>query len=598
MALPPLLSLREGKVTFGGKPLFEDLSLSLTKGDRTCLIGRNGCGKSTLLKTLSGIIELDKGELFVHPHSKVSYLAQEVHLPLHMTALDFVSQGGTKVFEAEAVMDKLQVDPTRSMENLSGGERRRIALAQALVQKADVLLLDEPTNHLDLPTIEWLEDQILAYPGAVLIISHDRRFLTRVSSSTLWLDRGVLHRNNKGYGDFERWSEQLMLDEQKKMERLELKLKQENEWLQYGVTARRKRNQGRLKQLHLLRAEKRESLLNQPGKVNLGSLSTDIESKLVLEATNLHKGYGDRVLIKDFSTRLLRGDRIGILGPNGSGKSTLLKMLIGNLQPDSGSVRLGPTVVVTYLDQLQAALKPKETLWETLCETGGSQVKVGDYTRHVVAYLKDFLFTEAQIKGPVGLLSGGERNRLALAKALSTPGNLLVLDEPTNDLDMDTLDLLQETLSDYPGTLIIISHDRDFLDRLTTSIIAFESGDTGVVREYVGGYDDYVRQRKTFSTPNKSNTPKEFTPKEDIKKTPSKGKLTFKEEFELKKLSETLETLAHRKKLLEEKLGNSNFYIQDPDGFHAMTKEMEEVHTLFNVSENRWLELEMKKENS
>lgn len=585
---PPILSLRDVSVSFGGKPLFEGLSVNIAKGDKTCLVGRNGSGKSTLLKILAGLVDIDSGEYFVQPGKKVSYLPQDVLLPDDQTPLQFVMKAGCEQFEAEAVLDVLQVDPQRLMTGFSGGERRRVALARALVEQPDVLLLDEPTNHLDLPAILWLEEEIRQFKGAVLVISHDRTFLENVSESTLWLDQGNLHRNSKGFKDFEVWSEQIMADEERRYEKLEVKLKQEMVWLHRGVTARRRRNQGRLRALNTLREERRTRLANQVGNLKLGEAGGDTGSKLVIEAEGITKVYGDKPLFSSFSTRIVRGDRIGVVGANGTGKTTLVRMLVGALAPDTGHTRLGTSVQLIYFDQMRDTLNLQDSLWQNLCSTGGDQVLVQGEYRHVMGYLKDFLFTERQVLAPVSILSGGEKNRLALAKALAQPGNLLVLDEPTNDLDMDTLDLLIETLTDYTGTLIVVSHDRDFLDKITTSIIAFE--DDGQVREYVGGYKDYLNQKKTFESAVSKPVLSKLPQKPVVEKTVSR-RLSFNDKRELESLPAKIETLALEITATEAKLDHPDFYTHHQHEFTILTQRLELARKELDQAETRWLEL-------
>jgi len=583
----PILSLRDVSLTFGGKPLFEGISLSLCIGDKVCLVGRNGSGKSTLLKCLSGLFDVDKGERFAQPGTVIKYLAQDVVLPLNKTVLEFVMEPGAEQFMAESILGKLGVPGDRLMDGLSGGERRRVALAQVLAVDSDILILDEPTNHLDLPTIEWLEDYLNQYRGALIVISHDRTFLENVSTSTWWLDRGRVHQQAKGFKDYDTWSEQILDDEERQFERLNARLRLENEWLHRGVTARRKRNQGRLRRLHTLRGEKRESLSNQVGKVKLETVEGGFGSKMVCEVHNITKSFGDRPIIKSFTTRIIKGERIGIIGPNGAGKTTLLKLLVGKLEPDSGTVKIGRNIQLIYFDQMRETLRQDDTLWQTLCPDGGDQVMVQGKPRHVVSYLKDFLFNEKQIRGQVSILSGGEKNRLVLAKSLAQTGNLLVLDEPTNDLDMDTLDLLIDLLSDYEGTLLLVSHDRDFLDKLTTSIIAVEGN--GIVNEYVGGYADYLRQR-----PN----PVEDTPKKQISTAPkqtvpqSKTRLSYNQKRELEQLPAVIDKLSKEVNVIETKLADPSFYEKHPQDFLKLTSDLETKRQQLDRAEMRWLELE------
>lgn len=589
MSTPPLFALRDISLSFGGNPIFADLTLQIKKGDRICLVGRNGTGKSTLLKIIAGIFDIDEGTRFIQPGTKIAYLPQEMSFPESQQIADYIcAQTNAPLYEVESMLSELGMQPNRIMEGLSGGERRRIALALTLVQQPDILLLDEPTNHLDLPAIEWLEATLNSFRGAYLVISHDRAFLKKVSNSILWLDRGQLRQHNKGFEDFDRWSDFILQDEERHLERLDTKLRQEMHWLHRGVTARRKRNQGRLKQLNLLRQERRTNLMNQVKSLKLGALDSGVSSKMVMEAFNICKSFGDQILVNNFSTRIVRGDRIGIVGANGTGKSTLLKLLVKTLEPDVGRVRLGTKIELTYFDQMRDSLDPDKTLWESLCETGGDQVMVQGQHRHVMSYLRDFLFEEKQVRSPVSVLSGGEKNRLALAKALAQPGNVIVLDEPTNDLDMDTLDLLLDTLSDYEGTLIIVSHDRDFLDKLTTSIIAFEGN--GVIEEHVGGYSDYLAQRKVHhvtkipTKQDKSIILQEKTPR----------KITYNEKREYEILPNTIDTLQNEIKIIESKLDQPTFYQTHQHEFVTLSARLEAAKKELDIAEFRWLELDEK----
>ncbi|WP_032112771.1 ABC-F family ATP-binding cassette domain-containing protein [Candidatus Paracaedibacter symbiosus] len=590
MSTPPLFALRDISLTFGGKPLFQNITLQISKGDRISLVGRNGTGKSTLLKIIAGMIDIDDGERFVQPGTKIAYLPQDVDFPESATVIDYIcNETDAPRYEVEAILGELNMPPERIMQGLSGGERRRISLATALVQQPDILLLDEPTNHLDIPAIEWLEDTLKSFRGAFLVISHDRAFLEKVSTSTLWLDRGNLHQNSKGYADFERWSDFLLQEEERQLEKIDTKLRQEMDWLHRGVTARRKRNQGRLRQLGVLRMEKRSRLSNQVKSLKLGSLDTEVSSKMVIEAKDISKSFGDQLLVNNFSTRIIRGDRIGIVGPNGTGKSTLLKLLVGAMKPDSGRVRLGAKNELIYFDQMRDSLKLDESLWNNLCETGGDQVMVRGQHRHIMSYLKDFMFEEKQVRSPVAILSGGEKNRLALAKSLAQPSNVLVLDEPTNDLDMDTLDLLLDTLSEYEGTLIIVSHDRDFLDKLTTSIIAFE-GD-GVIEEYVGGYSDYLSQRKPRQPAPKSLKTEKIA--QTLQEKPLR-KFTYNEKRDYEVLPKTMDTLQAEIKTIEAKLDHPNFYQNHHHEFITLTARLETAKIELDAAELRWLELDEK----
>jgi ATP-binding cassette subfamily F protein uup len=592
---PPILALRSASLGLGRKRLFDQLDVSLAKGERVCLIGRNGTGKSTLMKVLAGMVELDSGERFLQPRTVVAYLPQEPDFGGHATAGAFVAAALPESVEpalrrvmAESVLGRLGLDPEQPTSPLSGGEARKISLAAALVVEPEVLLLDEPTNHLDIAAIEWLERELEAYPGALVIISHDRRLLTNVSAITWWLDRARIRVHDKGFGDFENWSEQVLAEEEANLYRLQKRIESEEHWLHRGVTARRKRNMGRLRRLQDLRLQKR-TWVGRTGSVDLRMDAGQSSGTLVIEAKHIAKSFGERVIVEDFSTRILKGDRIGLIGPNGVGKTTLLKMLTGEIEPDQGSVRLGTNLTIARFDQTRAALDPDATPWTTLCPEGGDQVNVLGRWQHVVGYLRSFLFEEEQARTPIRVLSGGERNRLLLAKILAAPSNLLVLDEPTNDLDMDTLDLLQETLDGYEGTVMVVSHDRDFLDRVATSTIVFEP--EGKVREYAGGYSDWLVQR---APPPEQARPKAEPdrPKSERPKRPMETRLLR----ELERLPGKMEAAAAEIAALEEKLGATDFYRRDPDGFAKVNAGVEAKRAQLAAMEERWLELETMKE--
>jgi len=599
MAPPPLLALREGFVTFGGRPLFTGVTMQVGRGEKCCLVGRNGSGKSTLLKVLAGELKLDSGERFLQPGIRLAYLAQDPVIDAP-TLGDWVASGLPEAerderYRVDTILEALKVDGSRSPANLSGGEGRRAALARALVGDPDALLLDEPTNHLDLPAILWLEDQLKAFKGALIVISHDRAFLSGLSRQTLWLDRGVVQRNEKGFSDFERWQDEVLDAEEAEQQRMDKRLAAETHWLHRGVTARRKRNMGRLHALMSLRKERSEQIKVQ-GSVKLGVESGEVSGKLVIEAKGITKRFGDRTVIDNFSTRVVRGDRVGLLGPNGAGKTTLLRMLTGDMAPDEGSVRLGTNLLPAYFDQRRTQLDPEATVWNTLTDGSGDNVHVRGVPRHVIGYMRDFLFEDRQAHSPVKSLSGGERNRLLLAKLLAKPSNLLILDEPTNDLDMDTLDLLEEMLADYDGTLLVVSHDRDFLDRLVTSVIAVE-GD-GRIDEYVGGYSDYARYRTADAGTTPASSGKGSGGKADKARGGSGGaaKLSYKDQRELDDSPKLIDKLQKEIAKLEAELADPALYTRDPARFTKTNDRLEQARGELATAEERWLDLEMKKE--
>jgi ATP-binding cassette subfamily F protein uup len=514
------------------------------------------------------------------------YLEQDKNYPLDISTSELLESYGAKPHEGRSILDKLGIDPESTLNNASGGQKRRFALAESLVRNPTILLLDEPTNHLDLPSIQWLEEYLARFRGAVVMISHDRRFLENTSNTTWWIDRGALHVNKKGFKEFDAWSSILMEEEERRLEKLNTRLRLETDWLHYGVTARRKRNQGRLQRLHELRAERRDVMQNKTRSIDVNPVNLPRGSKIIIEAKEIQKSYGDRMVVQPFSCRILHQDKIGIIGPNGAGKSTLVKMLVGELLPDAGNVKQGTTLKVTYIDQMRSELNPTDTLWETLCPEGGDQVWVGNETKHVVGYLKEFLFNEAQIRGQVSILSGGEKNRLLLAKAMASPGNLLVLDEPTNDLDMDTLDLLVECLQAYLGTLIVVSHDRDFLDRTVTSTYVVSS--TGEVSEYVGGYSDIQQYLK--AAPKATAKAK---PKDDSAKSAPTKRLTYNLQREWDELPKKIKVFEKRIAELEALLDDSTLYEKNPQQFKALSEELQQNQEAVDVAETRWLELEM-----
>ena len=596
---PPILTIKGAKLSFGENALFTDVDLYINRGDKISLVGRNGSGKSTLLKVIAQEIEPDAGEIFVQPGVKVSYMPQDPDFSGFATLRDVVLSGlpeneRSQEFKADMLIAQFDIREGQKPEESSGGERKKAALAKALIGEPDILLLDEPTNHLDMPTIEKLEKLIADFRGAVILISHDRMFLSNTSQTTFWLDRGVLRRNNKGFKFFEEWQEQVIDQEIIEQKYLNKKIEEETEWLHKGVTARRKRNQGRLRRLQQLRQERREQI-KQIGSVKLEVEEGALRSKMVIEAKHICKAFGDRVIVKDFSTRVIKGNKIGIVGPNGAGKTTLIKLLTKRLEPDSGFVRIGKNLEEAYFDQNRLTLDPKKTLWKTLCNEGDHIFVRGSY-RHVVAYLKDFLFRPDQAQCPVSALSGGEKNRLMLAVALAQPSNFLVLDEPTNDLDMDTLDLLQEVLDEYEGTILLVSHDRDFIDRVVTSVI-YMPGD-GTVSEHAGSYSELLEKLKNKPQSKKENK-KPDTPKaETAKAAPKKsGKLSYNQQRLLEVLPEQISQMEKEICQTEEALSDSSLYTENPQRFDELTQKLEQLKAELEKAENQWLEIEMLRES-
>jgi ATP-binding cassette subfamily F protein uup len=594
MAEAPIYTLKNVHLAFGDNQLFEDVELYINKGDKICLVGRNGCGKSTLLKVIAGTIEPDGGEIFVQPGMEVAYMPQEPDLSRFTTLKDALisvlpAEERDNGYLADIWLEKLHINGSLDPKKSSGGEVRKTALAQALITNPDILLLDEPTNHLDISTIEILEGIIKEFRGAVVVISHDRMFLSHVSTATFWLDRGKMHLNNKGFANFEDWQEQIINQEIIAQNNLNKKIAEETEWLHKGVTARRRRNMGRLRRLIELRRERREQI-KQVGSIDLNIDEGDFRSKLVIEAKHICKAFGERVLINDFSTRIIRGNKIGIVGPNGAGKTTLIKLLTKRLEPDSGFVRIGKNLEEAYFDQNRLTLDPKKTLWQTLCDKG-DHIMVQGHWRHVVAYLKDFLFKPAQAQCPVAALSGGEKNRLMLAKALAQPSNFLVLDEPTNDLDMDTLDLLQEVLGDYAGTILIVSHDRDFLDRVVSSVI-YMKGD-GTIYEHAGSYSELLEKIKTTPQSVVKAKPQNNKPN-TVNNTGTKArKLSYNQQRLLEVLPGEIEGLEKDIQSLSAELSNPDLYQNDPDRFDEASKLLEVKQQEKASKEEQWLEISL-----
>ena len=598
---PPLIQLRDIALTFGGTPLLAGAELTVSAGERVCLVGRNGSGKSTLLRIAAGLIEPDRGTRFLQPGATLRYLPQEPDLAGAATTLAYVEAGlgpGDDRHQARYVLEQLGLDGSEDPARLSGGEARRAALARALAPAPDILLLDEPTNHLDLTTIEWLERELLARRSALVTISHDRRFLANLSQSTIWLDRGKTRRIERGFASFEAWRDEVLAEEEREQHKLGREIVAEEHWLRYGVTGRRKRNIRRLGRLQALR-EARRTHRGAAGKATLAAAAADRSSTLVVEADRISKAYDGRPIVADFSIRIHRGDRIGIIGPNGSGKTTLINLLTGTLAPDAGSVRLGANLAMTRLDQHRESLDPNATVAEAISHGRGDTIVVGSQTKHVIGYMKDFLFAPEQARTPLSVLSGGERGRLMLARALARPSNVLVLDEPTNDLDLETLDVLEEMLGDYEGTIILISHDRDFLDRVVGSVIAPEGG--GRWTEYAGGYTDMLAQRGEDLTraamkpaiPKAVNEAKEAPPRES---KPGKRKLSFHEKHALETLPKTILALSAEVRALHGRLDDPGLYARDRKSFEETSAALAATQGELAAAEAKWLELEILRE--
>ena len=594
MAQPPILILDGVRFTLGNTALLQGAALSVSPGERLALVGRNGSGKSTLLRIAAGELESEAGTRFLQPGTTMRYLPQEPDLSGHASVEDYVLGGLGPMDDAHRARQRLEAlgltgaeDPAR----LSGGEARRAALARALAPDPDILLLDEPTNHLDLPAIEWLEAELAGMRGALVLISHDRRFLSRLSRATLWLDRGVTRRLDRGFGEFEAWREEQLEQEEVAAHKLGRQIAREEHWLRHGVSARRKRNMRRVGELHALRAAKKERVKPQ-GQVRMEAAEAAGSGALVIAAEGLEKAFDGNAVVRGFSTRILKGDRTGLVGANGAGKTTLLKMLTGALAPDAGTVRLGTQLAMATLDQMRSALDPARTLAATLTDGSGDQVWVNGAPRHVVGYMQDFLFRPEQARTPVGSLSGGERGRLLLAKALAAPSNLLVLDEPTNDLDLETLDLLEEMLADYAGTVLVVSHDRDFLDRVCTSVIMSEG--EGRWQEYAGGYTDMLVQRGAGVAAREAAKPaRGASAARGAAAASMRQKLSFKDRHALDTLPATMERLHKEIAVLQDWLADPGLYARDPRGFDTRTRGLAERQAALEAAEDEWLRLEL-----
>ncbi|ESQ79538.1 ABC-F family ATP-binding cassette domain-containing protein [Asticcacaulis sp. YBE204] len=594
----PLIALKDVRLMDGMNPLFDGVDLALDKGVRACLVGKNGAGKSTLMRLMAGLIDADSGERVVMQGLRYAYVLQEPE-PVGETVLDWLVSNGAEHYMAEAELFAFGLAPDTKCASLSGGEKRRAALAKAFAEEPDLIFLDEPTNHLDIFAIETLEDQLRQFKGAALIVSHDRTFLERVTQRCYWLYDRKIMRLDSGYTNFEAWSDKIVEEQAESLRRLEKAIERETKTFYSSITARRTRNEGRAARLNAMRADAAERVKNLGKTMEMSIDSGSTSGKLVAELKHVSKGFGDKVLLSDFSTRIIRGDRLAIVGPNGAGKSTLVKLLIGQIEADAGEIKLGTALEVAYLDQGRDTLKGDETLWDALANSGSDQIMVQGNPRHVAAYAKDFLFRDNQLRQPVKSLSGGERNRLQLARSLAKATNLLVLDEPTNDLDMDTLDLLEDMLSDYDGTLILVSHDRDFVDRLATSTLALNGKGRAV--ETPGGWQDFLRQNPDFFEELSHKAPTVKAVKAAPKpvaapvKAPAK-KLSYKDQKRLEDLNAFMPKWQAEIKNTEAALSDPNLYARDPKKFDALMTALDKLRTDLENGEMEWLELEEKRE--
>ena len=599
MARAPLLQLSDIALTFGGDPVFDGLDLVIQPGDRVALVGRNGSGKSTLMKVMAGLVEPDRGVRVVPPGFGVGYMEQEPDMAGFASLGDFAASGlePGEAYRVEMAAEGLKFDPDTSVSAASGGERRRAALAKLMAEAPDLMLLDEPTNHLDIEAVLWLEAQLRETRAAYVLISHDRAVLRALTRAVLWIDRGQVRRREAGFDGFETWRDTVWAEEDEARHKLNRKIKAEARWAVEGISARRTRNQGRVRALQALRAE-RAAMIRRQGTAGLALDAGEKSGKKVIEAEGISKAYGDKVILRPFSIRVLRGDRVAFVGPNGAGKTTLLKMLTGEVAPDTGTVKLGTNLEIAVFDQNRAALDPGMSLWDSLTQDKdmrvsgkADQVMVRGVPKHVVAYLKDFLFSEAQARAPVKSLSGGEKARLLLAKIMARPSNLLVLDEPTNDLDIETLDLLQDILGDYDGTVLLVSHDRDFLDRVASTTVAMEGDGRAVV--YAGGWTDYQAQRGAVTPSAGAPVKKTEKPAKPAVK-PGKSGLSFTEKHRLEALPAEIARLEAEVAKLTEYLSLPDLFTSEPVKFRKATEALAERQAALQAAEEEWLELEEK----
>ncbi len=607
MARAPLLQLSGITLNFGGDPLLDGLDLTVQPGERIALVGRNGSGKSTLMKVMAGLVEPDSGARVLSPGDSVGYMEQHPDMSGHATLGDFAASAlpPDEAYRVEMAAEGLQFDPATTVGAASGGERRRAALAKLMAEAPDLMLLDEPTNHLDIAAVLWLEEQLRAARAAYVLISHDRAFLRALTRATLWLDRGTLRRQERGFEDFEAWRDKVWQDEDMQRHKLDRRIRAEARWAVEGISARRKRNQGRLRGLQAMRAE-RAAMIRRQGAADMALDAGPQSGKRVIEARGISKAYDGRTILRDFSLRILRGDRVALVGPNGTGKTTLLKMLTGEVEPDSGSVVHGTNLEIAVFDQNRDGIDPGATLWDSLTQDPGlgvsgqsDQVMVRGVPRHVIGYLKDFLFSEAQARAPVRSLSGGEKARLLLARIMARQSNLLVLDEPTNDLDIETLDLLQELIGEYDGTVLLVSHDRDFLDRVATTTIAMEGG--GAATVYAGGWSDYRAQRGETAPPPaaaKPRKPARAAPENapPARQKPPRPGLSFTERHRLEALPEEIARLEAEIEKLAGYLSDPDLYAKEPMKFDKATQALAERQGALARAEDDWLALAEKAE--
>ncbi|WP_406852028.1 ABC-F family ATP-binding cassette domain-containing protein [Brevundimonas sp. BH3] len=597
-ARPPLVALKDIHLQDGQRPLFSGVDLAVEPRSRAALVGRNGAGKSTLMKVVMGLIEPDSGDRAVQAGTRFAYVPQEPVITGN-TLIDYASSGAAETWTAESWLTTFGLDPYKSTQGLSGGEIRRAALAKAFAEEPEVLLLDEPTNHLDILAIELLEEELVSARFAILVVSHDRAFLNRVTNTVHWLEGRRVRTLNKGFAEFDDWAAKVLEEEAVALEKLTKTIERETETFYRSITARRTRNEGRARNLAALRAERAEKMKDTPRDLYMGVDSGAISGKLVADIKGVSKSFGDRTIFKNLTTRIIRGDRLAIVGPNGAGKTTLVKVLLGELAPDEGTVRMGANLEPLYLDQSREGLKSDMTLWDALTPGGGDSILVRGHSKHVAAYAKDFLFSEAQLRQPISTLSGGERNRLLLARALAKSANLLVLDEPTNDLDIDTLDKLQELLDGYDGTLILVSHDRDFVDRLATSTIAMNG--RGDIVETPGGWSDFVRQNPGFIQAPEARRVEKAQPSDrastqnDRAATKKPTKLSFKDTHRLAEIEKLLESLPKEIAKQDAIMADPDLYSKNPAAFDKAMKAAEKARAELEAIELEWLELEEKK---